>query len=69
MKEKVGSVKRSSKKSEWRDPLESALTGLGFTSKEIEKLLDATEKEVGSEIKSHSSSELLKIALQLKGRG
>jgi Holliday junction DNA helicase RuvA len=69
LKDKVGSVKRSTSKSDWRNPLESALTGLGFTSKEIEKLLDETAKHVGTDISSKSASDLLKIALQLKGRG
>ena len=69
LKEKVFSKKSHSQKDDWRTPLHSALTGLGFTSKEIEKLLIQMTSEVNDKAKNLSQSELLKLALQIKGRG
>ena len=69
LKEKVFSKKGNSHKEDWRAPLQSALSGLGFTSKEIEKLLIQMTAEVNDEAKNMSQSELLKLALQIKGRG
>ena len=67
LKDKLASGK-ATPKSDWRVPLESALSGLGFTGKEIEKLLTQINKELANETKSLSPSELLKLALQIKGR-
>ena len=69
LKEKVFSKKSNSQKEDWRAPLQSALSGLGFTSKEIEKLLIQMTSEVNDKAKNMSQSELLKLALQIKGRG
>ena len=69
LKDKVASARTGTKKSDWRGPLESALSGLGFTSKEIEKLFTEINNEVKDGAGSMSVSELLKLALQIKGRG
>jgi Holliday junction DNA helicase RuvA len=69
LKDKVVSAKAGSKKSDWRGPLESALSGLGFTAKEIDKLFAEINNEVKEGANSMSVSELLKLALQIKGRG
>lgn len=68
LKDKLASGKVTPK-NDWRVPLDSALSGLGFTGKEIEKLLTQINKELANEANSMSPSELLKLALQIKGRG
>ena len=69
LKDKVSSGPKNSQKLDWRGPLESALSGLGFTNKEIEKLFVEISKEISENAKNMSPSELLKLALQIKGRG
>jgi Holliday junction DNA helicase RuvA len=70
LKDKVsGSSGVKSKSGGWRIPLESALSGLGFSAKEIEKVLNQISEEVGNQVSDKSQSELLKLALQIKGRG
>lgn len=69
LKDKVSGGKTNTSNFDWRGPLESALAGLGFTTKEIDKLLSEISHELNDEAKAMSSSELLKLALQIKGRG
>jgi Holliday junction DNA helicase RuvA len=70
LKDKVENKSTHSKKSvAWRAPLESALAGLGFTAKEVDSILNKLSEEKGSRISEASSSELLKAALALRGRG
>ena len=69
LKDKVKATKEISGKSDWRTPLHSALTGLGFSGKEIDKLFTQISAEVATDINEMSASELLKLALQIKGRG
>ena len=69
LKDKVSGSKLPSGKFDWRAPLESALSGLGFTSKEIERLFKEIADQVGDGVSTMSPSELLKLALQIKGRG
>ena len=69
LKDKVKATKETSGNVDWRTPLHSALTGLGFSSKEIDKLFTQISAEVAAEANEMSASELLKLALQIKGRG
>ena len=69
LKDKVAGSKTPPGKFDWRTQLESALSGLGFSSKEIEKIFKEVADEAGDQISSMSPSELLKLALQIKGRG
>ena len=70
LKDKV-QIQGKSHKSQisWRPPLESALAGLGFTNKEVDTTLNKLAELNGEKISTLSSSELLKEALQIKGRG
>ena len=69
LKDKVKATKETSGKVDWRTPLHAALTGLGFSGKEIDKLFTQISAEVASDVNEMSPSELLKLALQIKGRG
>jgi Holliday junction DNA helicase RuvA len=69
LKDKVSGSKTPPGKFDWRSQLDSALSGLGFTSKEIEKIFNEISNEVGSDVSTLSPSDLLKLALQIKGRG
>ena len=69
LKDKVKATKETSGKVDWRTPLHAALTGLGFSGKEIDKLFTQISAEVASDVNEMSASELLKLALQIKGRG
>ena len=69
LKDKVKPTKEASGKSDWRTPLHSALIGLGFSTKEIDKLFVQISAEVSEDANEMSASELLKLALQIKGRG
>lgn len=69
LKDKVSGSKTPPGKFDWRSQLESALSGLGFTAKEIDKLFSEISETVGDRISTMSPSELLKLALQIKGRG
>ncbi len=52
----------------WRVQLHSALVGLGFTAREAEESIDAVVAEVGSAVSAKPIAELLKSALQNRGR-
>ena len=69
LKDKVSGSKTPPGKFDWRSQLESALSGLGFTAKEIDKLFSEISETVGDRVSTMSPSELLKLALQIKGRG
>lgn len=51
----------------WRDQLERALAGLGFTGKEAAQALDSIADEVGADTKPDLST-LLRRSIQLLGR-
>ena len=65
LKDKVAATKINS--ASWRAPIESALSGLGYSAKEANEILDKLSKEQGKDISRISQSELLKLALQLGG--
>jgi Holliday junction DNA helicase RuvA len=52
----------------WRVQLHSALVGLGFAAREAEESIDLVVEEVGSAVASTPITELLKLALQNRGR-
>lgn len=54
---------------DWHKTLDGALTGLGFTTKDIEKIFKEVSDQVGDSAATMNPSELLKLALQIKGRG
>jgi holliday junction DNA helicase RuvA len=54
---------------DWHQTLDGALTGLGFTTKDIEKIFKEVSDQVGDSAATMNPSELLKLALQIKGRG
>ena len=74
LKDKVGDLARnqsagSSSKSHWRTKLQSALIGLGFTARDAESTIDAVASDLGVKVDETDISELLKLALQNRGRG
>jgi|FLOH01.1.fsa_nt_gi holliday junction DNA helicase RuvA len=56
-------------KRHWRTQLQSALIGLGFTAREAETTIDSVVTELGSKVEDTDISQLLKLALQNRGRG
>jgi holliday junction DNA helicase RuvA len=73
LKEKVNDVIRTtgygkSSKSHWRTQLQSALIGLGFTARDAETTIDSVATDLGSKIDETDISQLLKLALQNRGR-
>ena len=74
LKDKVGDLARnqsagSSSKSHWRTKLQSALIGLGFTARDAESTIDSVASDLGVKVDETDISELLKLALQNRGRG
>ena len=74
LKDKVGDLVRTqgsgkSAKSHWRTQLQSALIGLGFTARDAEATIDSVSSDLGAKIDETDISELLKLALQNRGRG
>jgi len=74
LKEKVGELARTQSsgaksKSHWRTQLQSALIGLGFTARDAEATIDSVASDLGTKIDETDISELLKLALQNRGRG
>ena len=74
LKEKVSELARTQSsgaksKSHWRTQLQSALIGLGFTARDAEATIDSVASDLGTKIDETDISELLKLALQNRGRG
>ena len=74
LKEKVSDISLRHKignasKSYWRTQLLSALIGLGFSARDAESTIDAVASELGANVDKTDISQLLKMALQNKGRG
>ena len=75
LKEKVGDLSLRNKsgglatKSHWRTQLLSALIGLGFTARDAELTIDTVASDLGVDIDKTDISQLLKLALQNRGRG
>lgn len=74
LKDKVSDLVRiqgsgKSAKAHWRTQLQSALIGLGFTARDAEATIDSVASDLGSKIDETDISELLKLALQNRGRG
>ena len=74
LKDKVSDLVRTqgsgkSAKAHWRTQLQSALIGLGFTARDAEATIDSVASDLGSKIDETDISELLKLALQNRGRG
>ena len=74
LKDKVSDLVRTqgsgkSAKAHWRTQLQSALIGLGFTARDAEGTIDSVASDLGSKIDETDISELLKLALQNRGRG
>ena len=74
LKDKVSDLARnqstgSSSKSHWRTQLQSALIGLGFTARDAEATIDSVASDLGAKVDETDISELLKLALQNRGRG
>ena len=66
LKDKVGEFSDAPDKNQslWRDQIELALAGLGFTPKEVERALLATSDLLGSKITEMPVGDILKVALQ-----
>jgi Holliday junction DNA helicase RuvA len=66
LKDKVGEFSDVPDKNQslWRDQIELALAGLGFTPKEVERALLATSDLLGSKITEMPVGDILKVALQ-----
>ena len=74
LKDKVSDLVRTqgsgkSAKAHWRTQLQSALIGLGFTARDAEATIDSVASDLGSKIDETDISDLLKLALQNRGRG
>ena len=74
LKDKVSDLARTQSsdkgaKSHWRTQLQSALIGLGFTARDAEATIDAVASDLGKKVDETDISELLKLALQNRGRG
>jgi len=74
LKDKVSDLARTQNsgknaKAHWRTQLQSALIGLGFTARDAEATIDAVASDLGKKIDETDISELLKLALQNRGRG
>jgi Holliday junction DNA helicase RuvA len=74
LKDKVSDLARtqssgSSAHSHWRTQLQSALIGLGFTARDAESTIDVVASDLGTKVDQTDISQLLKLALQTRGRG
>ena len=74
LKDKVSDLARAQSsekgaKSHWRTQLQSALIGLGFTARDAEATIDVVASDLGKKVDETNISELLKLALQNRGRG
>lgn len=74
LKEKVSDLALQHKsgkisKSNWRTQLQSALIGLGFTARDAEETIDGVASDLGSKVDETDISQLLRLALQNRGRG
>ena len=74
LKDKVHDLARtqtpgSSAHSHWRTQLQSALIGLGFTARDAESTIDVVASDLGAKVDQTDISQLLKLALQTRGRG
>jgi len=72
LKEKVGSLPQASGSvpsvGSWRESLTSALMNLGYTARDAESAATSAAEEIGSGISERPIAEILKIALQNRGR-
>ena len=72
LKEKVGSLPQASGSvpsvGSWRESLTSALMNLGYTARDAESTATSAAEEIGSGISERPIAEILKIALQNRGR-
>jgi Holliday junction DNA helicase RuvA len=72
LKEKVGALPTASGggvvPGAWRESLTSALMNLGYTARDAESTASLTADEIGSDIAEKPMAEILKIALQNRGR-
>lgn len=66
LKEKVGEYSASAAPltHSWREQIELALSGLGFSPREVENALIATTEILGSQITEMSAGDILKVALK-----
>ena len=74
LKDKVSDLARTqssglSAHSHWRTQLQSALIGLGFTARDAESTIDVVASDLGTKVDQTDISQLLKLALQTRGRG
>jgi Holliday junction DNA helicase RuvA len=74
LKDKVSDLARtqtpgSGAHSHWRTQLQSALIGLGFTARDAESTIDVVASDLGAKVDQTDISQLLKLALQTRGRG
>jgi Holliday junction DNA helicase RuvA len=74
LKDKVSDLARTqssglSAHSHWRTQLQSALIGLGFTARDAESTIDVVASDLGAKVDQTDISQLLKLALQTRGRG
>ena len=74
LKDKVNDLARTqtpgaSAHSHWRTQLQSALIGLGFTARDAESTIDVVASDLGAKVDQTDISQLLKLALQSRGRG
>jgi Holliday junction DNA helicase RuvA len=74
LKDKVNDLARTqssglSAHSHWRSQLQSALIGLGFTARDAESTIDVVASDLGAKVDQTDISQLLKLALQTRGRG
>jgi len=74
LKDKVNDLARnqtpgSNAHSHWRTQLQSALIGLGFTARDAESTIDVVASDLGAKVDQTDISQLLKLALQTRGRG
>jgi len=74
LKDKVSDLARTqssglSAHSHWRSQLQSALIGLGFTARDAESTIDVVASDLGAKVDQTDISQLLKLALQTRGRG
>ncbi len=72
LKEKVGALPQhrgeTTNSSSWRESLTSALMNLGYTARDAESAASSVAEEIGAAISEKPIAEILKIALQSRGR-
>ncbi len=74
LKEKVKDLALEQKsgrisKSNWQTQLHSALIGLGFTARDAQETIDGVANDLGPKVDETDISQLLRLALQNRGRG